>query len=87
MLRRQWVQDRDGFLLVYSMVDRRSFDELDHFLSLIKSIKAPKQVPLVIVANKSDLKVRHLLFFFYAPLTRVLCLRTNGLSRKQRAGR
>ena len=57
MLRRQWVQDRDGFLLVYSMTDKRSFDELDHFLSLIKSIKAGKQVPLVIVANKSDLKV------------------------------
>lgn len=57
MLRRQWVQDRDGFLLVYSMTEKRSFDELDHFLSLIKSIKAGKQVPLVIVANKADLKV------------------------------
>lgn len=59
MLRRQWVQDRDGFLLVYSMTEKRSFDELEHFLSLIRSIKVGKQVPLVIVANKSDLKVRH----------------------------
>ncbi len=57
MLRRQWVQDRDGFLLVYSMVDRRSFEELDHFLNLIRSLKPDKQVPIVLVANKADLKV------------------------------
>jgi len=56
MLRRQWVQDRDGFMLVYSMTDKRSFEELDHFLNLIKSLKPGKQVPLAIVANKSDLK-------------------------------
>jgi len=55
MLRRQWVQDRDGFLLVYSMTDKRSFEELDHFMGLIKSLKT-KQVPIVVVANKSDLK-------------------------------
>jgi len=54
MLRRQWVQDRDGFVLVYSMVERRSFDELQHFVNLIKSIKQ-KTVPLVVCANKSDM--------------------------------
>jgi len=56
MLRRQWVQDRDGFVLVYSMVDRRSFEEISYFINLIQTSKAGKQVPLVFCANKSDLK-------------------------------
>jgi len=55
MLRRQWVQDRDGFVLVYSIVDKRSFEELGSFLSLIRSMKQ-KVTPMVIVGNKSDMK-------------------------------
>ncbi len=56
MLRRQWVQDRDCFVLVYSIVDKRSFEELSSFLTLIRSMK-PKPPALVIVGNKSDMKV------------------------------
>jgi len=56
MLRRQWVQDRDGFVLVYSIVDKRSFEELNSFLNLIKSMKTQKATPMVIVGNKSDMK-------------------------------
>jgi len=55
MLRRQWVQDRDCFVLVYSIVDKRSFEELNSFLNLIRSMK-PKTPPMVIVGNKSDMK-------------------------------
>jgi len=55
MLRRQWVQDRDGFVLVYSIVDKRSFEELNSFRNLIKSMKHGF-TPIVIVGNKSDMK-------------------------------
>jgi hypothetical protein len=78
MLRRQWVQDRDGFLLVYSMTDRRSFDELSSFVSLIRTTKGNKQLPIIVVANKSDLKVPaascRLLPPLYSPLLKsVMC--------------
>ncbi len=49
MLRRQWVQDRDGFVLVYSMVDRRSFEELHSFLGLIRSMKTGHVRELLII--------------------------------------
>jgi len=58
MLRRQWVQDRDGFLLVFSVLERRSFEELASFLNLIRTVKPGKTVPLVVVANKADMKVQ-----------------------------
>jgi len=37
------------------MVDRRSFEELNSFLGLIKSMKT-NYVPMVIVANKADMR-------------------------------
>jgi len=58
MLRRQWVQDRDGFLLVFSVLDRRGFEELASFINLIRTVKPGKTVPLVVVANKADMKAQ-----------------------------
>jgi len=58
MLRRQWIEDRDGFLMVYSIVDKTSFDDLSNFYELIEQVKEDqleKGVPLVLVANKADL--------------------------------
>jgi hypothetical protein len=58
MLRRQWIEDRDGFLMVYSIIDKTSFDDLNNFYELIEQVKEDqldKGVPLVLVANKADL--------------------------------
>jgi len=59
MLRRQWIEDRDGFLMVYSMTDKTSFEDLCNFYELIEQVKEEQLdsngVPLVLVANKSDL--------------------------------
>jgi len=57
MLRRQWVEDRDGFLLVFSIADRSSFEDIAQFFELIQDVKEDSmhKVPLVLVGNKADL--------------------------------
>jgi len=57
MLRRQWIEDRDGFMLVFSIADRASFEDLDQFYELIVEIKEGNmaKIPLVLVGNKADL--------------------------------
>jgi len=59
MLRRQWIEDRDGFLLVFSIADRSSFEDINQFYELIVDVKEETmgitKVPLVLVGNKADL--------------------------------
>ena len=58
VLRRQWVEDRDGFILVYSITDDTTFTAaLDGFVDLIREVKGESfaSVPLVVVGNKCDL--------------------------------
>jgi len=60
MLRRQWVEDRDGFLLVFSIVDKTTFIDIDQFYELISEVKEENlsNIPLVLVGNKCDLEDR-----------------------------
>jgi len=60
MLRRQWVEVRDGFLLVFSVTDRSTFNDLTSFHDLIVEVKesAMPKIPVVIVGNKADLAHR-----------------------------
>lgn len=46
----------DGFILVYDITDRGSFEEVGPIRALLEEVKKPKNVPLVLVANKSDLE-------------------------------
>lgn len=45
----------DGFVIVYDITDRGSFEEVAPLRSLLEEVKKPKTVPLVLVGNKSDL--------------------------------
>jgi len=57
MLRRQWVEDRDGFLLAFSIIDRTTFEEVGQFHDLIVDVKdeSMPKVPVVLVGNKCDM--------------------------------
>lgn len=51
------VRWADGFLLVYSVIDRSSFDRLDRLFRLIQRVRPSTDeasVPVVVVANKTD---------------------------------
>ncbi|MBN3320729.1 RERG inhibitor, partial [Atractosteus spatula] len=46
----------DGFLIIYSITDRSSFEAVSHLKRLIDHVKQNLGIPTVIVANKSDME-------------------------------
>jgi small GTP-binding protein len=54
-LRDQWIRFSDGFILVYNITSRQSFDELRNIKKHIDLVKEDENIPLVLVGNKKDL--------------------------------
>lgn len=52
----QWMRDGQGFLLVYSITSRPTFDEVSILFDKIHRTKDADKVPIVLVGNKCDLK-------------------------------
>lgn len=55
-LRDQYMRTGDGFLLVYSITDKKTFEELREFRQHILRVKDADRVPMCIVGNKCDLE-------------------------------
>lgn len=55
-MREQYMRTGEGFLLVYSVTSRTSFDELLTYYQQIQRVKDSDYVPVLIVGNKSDLE-------------------------------
>ena len=55
-MRDQYMRSGQGFLCVYSITNRGSFDEIAAFREQILRVKDSDKVPMVIVGNKSDLE-------------------------------
>mmetsp|Transcript_13490 Transcript_13490/g.16097 ORF Transcript_13490/g.16097 Transcript_13490/m.16097 type:complete len:195 (-) Transcript_13490:248-832(-) len=51
----QWMRDGKGFLLVYSIADRQSFEKVLELREKILRTKDTSEVPMVVVGNKCDL--------------------------------
>jgi len=54
-MRDQYMRTGMGFVLVYSCVNRSSFDEVAAFREQIYRVKDSDKVPLILAANKCDL--------------------------------
>ncbi|RKO97280.1 hypothetical protein CXG81DRAFT_6201, partial [Caulochytrium protostelioides] len=54
-MREQYMRSGEGFLMVYSITHRSSFDEIQTFFQQILRIKDRDWFPVVLVGNKSDL--------------------------------
>lgn len=54
-MRDQYTRSGDAFLLVYSIVDRSSFDEAEAIYDMMLRIKGDNHVPAVLCGNKLDL--------------------------------
>ncbi|CAH0555564.1 unnamed protein product [Brassicogethes aeneus] len=54
-MREQYMRKGDGFLLVYSVTDKNSFENIIHFHTQILRVKDRDTYPMLLVANKVDL--------------------------------
>eukprot|EP01104_Vermistella_antarctica_P019428 TRINITY_DN75_c0_g1_i1.p1 TRINITY_DN75_c0_g1~~TRINITY_DN75_c0_g1_i1.p1 ORF type:complete len:207 (+),score=68.99 TRINITY_DN75_c0_g1_i1:60-623(+) len=55
-MRDQYMRTGQGFLCVYAITSRSSFDEITSFREQILRVKDEDKVPMVVVGNKSDLE-------------------------------
>ncbi len=55
-MREQYMRTGEGFLLVYSITSRQSFEEITTFQQQILSVNDKDYFPMVVVGNKCDLE-------------------------------
>jgi len=55
-MREQYMRTGEGFLLVYSITSRSSFDEISTFQQQILRVKDRDYFPIIVVGNKCDLE-------------------------------
>ncbi|KAJ6232727.1 ras-like protein rasb [Anaeramoeba flamelloides] len=55
-MRDSYMRSGEAFVIVYSVTDRNSFDEVAIFHEQITRVKDSDDVPIIIVGNKSDLE-------------------------------
>ena len=56
-MREQYMRTGEGFLLVYSITSRNSFEEITAFHQQILRVKDKDYFPIIVVANKCDLEM------------------------------
>jgi len=66
-MREQYMRSGEGFLLVFSLSDRRSFEDAARFHKEILRVKDRDEFPVMLVGNKADLDSqrvvrKHLIF-------------------------
>jgi len=54
-MRDHYMRSGEGFILVYSLTDRNSFEETTRFREQILRVKEKNYIPLVLCGNKCDL--------------------------------
>uniref|UniRef100_A0A915CAN3 Ras-related protein R-Ras2 n=1 Tax=Parascaris univalens TaxID=6257 RepID=A0A915CAN3_PARUN len=54
-MREQYLRTGHGFLLVFSVVDRNSFEEVVRLQRMILRVKDRDEFPMMLVGNKADL--------------------------------
>lgn len=54
-MREQYMRKGDGFLLVYSVTDKQSYENIVNFYTQILRVKDRDIYPMLLVANKVDL--------------------------------
>lgn len=60
-MREQYMRSGEGFLLVFSVTDRASFDEMYKFHKQILRVKDRDEFPMLMVGNKADLDHQRLI--------------------------
>lgn len=59
-MREQYMRSGEGFLLVFAVTDRSSFEEMFKFHRQILRVKDRDEFPMLMVGNKSDLETQRM---------------------------
>lgn len=54
-LRDQWIRDCEGFVIIYSIISRGSFEQVSVFKDQVMRVKDAEKLPMMLVGNKCDL--------------------------------
>eukprot|EP01118_Nematostelium_gracile_P002997 TRINITY_DN13445_c0_g1_i1.p1 TRINITY_DN13445_c0_g1~~TRINITY_DN13445_c0_g1_i1.p1 ORF type:complete len:209 (-),score=56.42 TRINITY_DN13445_c0_g1_i1:52-678(-) len=54
VMKDQWIRNGEGFLIVYSVTDRETFDDVIKHRNAIMHVKEAQKGPIVLVGNKCD---------------------------------
>ncbi|KAN0033743.1 hypothetical protein ACTFIV_000208 [Dictyostelium citrinum] len=85
-MRDQWIRSCEGFILVYSITSRSSFDQIQFFREQIIRVLDREDVPIMMIGNKSDLEdERQVTFQEGKDLARCLNMSFMEVSAKNRA--
>ena len=80
-MREQYMRSGEGFLLVFSLSDRRSFEDAARFHKEILRVKDRDEFPVMLVGNKADLDSQRVVRIFLSLM--IFKLHTKiGLVRK-----
>lgn len=55
-MREQYMRSGEGFIVLYSVADRNSFDDVSKMFKQICRVKESEDYPMLIVGNKIDLE-------------------------------
>merc|ERR1712232_1240678 len=53
-LRDQWIRDCEGFIIIYSITGRNSFNQVTAFRNQVLKVKDTDTIPLMLVGNKCE---------------------------------
>ena len=86
-MREQYMHTGEGFLLVYSIIDKNSFEEIPKFYKQILRVKDKGDFPMILVANKADLETERVVSLqegeeLAAELKVSLIMSTKGISHQ-----
>lgn len=73
-MREQYMRSGEGFLLVFSVADHASFEELAKFHKQILRVKDRDEFPMLMVGNKADLEHQRLVCNTFLYLLTVSCI-------------
>jgi Ras-related protein R-Ras2 len=70
-MREQYMRSGEGFLLVFSVSDRNSFDEIYKFHKQILRVKDRDEFPMLLVGNKADLDRQRVVSYYFIFLRKI----------------
>ena len=57
ILKNDWISDNHGFLIIYSITSRSSFEQVSALIEQVMRVKEADRLPMILVGNKCDLEM------------------------------